>query len=201
MKQNNQIKIAVTGGIGSGKSTVCSILRKRGYAVYSCDEVYKLVLRDDCVIKQLAAEFGDGIVNDDGTLNRVKLSAIVFDDEEKLKRLNKITHPKIFDKMFYLSKEDEGVVFFEVPLLFEGGYQVLFDDVLVILRDDNKRIEGVVQRDGLTENEVKNRLNKQTNYNIADLSKYYVIHNNDNIVNLNNKIEDFLVAIALKKYS
>lgn len=200
MKQNNQIKIAVTGGIGSGKSTVCSILKSRGYAVYSCDEVYKLVLQDSSTIKELAAEFGNAIVNDNGTLNRSALSALVFAEEEKLKRLNEITHPKIFEKMFSLSKGDEGVVFYEVPVLFEGGYQVLFDDVLVILRDENVRIGSVTLRDGLTENEVKNRLNKQFNYNNSDLSKYYVIHNDKDIVNLNNKIDDFLVFLNSKKY-
>ena len=105
MKQN-KIKIAVTGGIGSGKSTVCKIINSLGYPVYSCDEVYKSVLRDGQTVAELVKEFGKQILNFDGSLNRPALSAIVFDDEEKLKNLNKITHLKIFKKLFEISSND-----------------------------------------------------------------------------------------------
>ncbi|MGN0824022.1 MAG: dephospho-CoA kinase [Candidatus Coproplasma sp.] len=191
MKQNKN-KIAVTGGIGSGKSTVCKIISEAGYPVYSCDEVYKSVLQDRQTVNELEKKFGSQILNADGSLNRSALSAIVFNDEKKLDTLNKITHPKIFEKMFSISESDSGVVFYEVPLLFEGEYQNLFDDVLVVLRDRRQRIEWVTKRDGLKEEEVINRLNKQFNYDIADFAKYYVIHNDGNIDDLKAKIIKYL---------
>ncbi|MGN0805923.1 MAG: dephospho-CoA kinase, partial [Candidatus Coproplasma sp.] len=158
MKQN-KIRIAVTGGIGSGKSTACKIINSLGYPVYSCDEAYKSVLQDGQTVETLEREFGSQILNADGSLDRFALSAIVFGDEKKLEKLNKITHPKIFEKIFELSENDSGIVFYEVPLLFEGGYQSLFDEVLVILRDRQQRINCVIERDGLKEEEVISRLN------------------------------------------
>lgn len=195
MKQN-KIKIAVTGGIGSGKSTVCKIINSLGYPVYSCDEVYKSVLRDGQTVAELVKEFGEQILNCDGSLNRPALSAIVFGDEEKLKKLNKITHPKIFEKLFEISSNNEGVVFYEVPILFEGGYEKLFDSVLVVLRDRDKRINCVMSRDNLSEEEVVSRLNKQYNYDIGNFAKYYVIHNDGNIYDLMRKVTNFLSKIA-----
>lgn len=194
--KRNKIKVAVTGGIGSGKTTVCKIINSLGYPVYSCDEVYKLVLQDGKTVQELAAEFGKEILNADGSLIRSALSAIVFNDEGKLERLNKITHPKIFEKLFEISSNDEGVVFYEVPLLFEGGYEKLFDSVLVVLRDKKKRIDCVMSRDNLSEEEVVSRLNKQYNYDINDFAKYYVIHNDGNIDDLRRQVTDFLPKIA-----
>ncbi|MGN1060651.1 MAG: dephospho-CoA kinase [Candidatus Coproplasma sp.] len=194
MKQN-KIKIAVTGGIGSGKSTVCKIINSLGYPVYSCDEVYKSVLTDRQTVEELKSEFGTLILNEDGSINRASLSAVVFNNEKKLDRLNTITHPKIFKKLFSISKDESGIVFYEVPLLFEGGYQNLFDGVLVVLRDRGQRIACVMNRDGLKEEEVISRLNRQFNYDINDFAEYYVIHNDGNIDNLTDKIIDFLKSL------
>ena len=90
MKQNN-IKIAVTGGIGSGKSTVANIIKEQGYAVFSCDEIYNELLRDEAFIKKLTQKFGTEILTDE-RLNKPKLAQIVFNDEKKLEELNGITH-------------------------------------------------------------------------------------------------------------
>ncbi|MGN0807553.1 MAG: dephospho-CoA kinase [Candidatus Coproplasma sp.] len=195
MKQN-KIKVAVTGGIGSGKSTVCKIIGGHGFPVYSCDEVYKTVLQDEITVEELKKEFGKEIINTDGSLNRTSLSAIVFADENKLEKLNKITHPKIFEKLFSISEGDSGVVFYEVPILFEGNYQNLFDKVLVVLRDKGNRIASVMSRDNLSEEEVNNRVNKQFNYDNTDFAKYYVIHNDGNFDDLSQEIDKLLSKIT-----
>lgn len=181
MKQNSK-KYAITGGIGSGKSTVCNIIKQLGYRVVSCDEVYKRLLYEDSFVKMLSNEFGD-VLDCNGRIDKSKLSAIVFENREKLKRLNKITHPIIMQRAL---KEMEGLElsFCEVPLLFEGGFQQLFDGVIVVLRDLAQRVESVCKRDNLTANEVKNRINSQFNYDIDNFEKYYVIHNNGNLQEL-----------------
>lgn len=197
MKQN-KIKIAVTGGIGSGKTTVCDYIEAAGYPVYSCDKVYAELLCGKEMPEILAREFGEIILNSDGTLNRGALSALVFNDEKKLRKLNEITHRRIFDEMFARSEGKEGLVFYEVPLLFEGDNQKLFDEVIVVLREDAKRISSVKERDNLSETEIKNRMERQYNYSNSDFTKYYVIHNVGNFDDLRDVIGDILLKITTK---
>ena len=197
MKQND-IKIAVTGGIGSGKSTVCQIIRQMGYSVLSCDAVYADIVRDKAFIQKLANEFGDEILLSDGGLNRKKLSEIVFCDKAKLKRLDEITHPAIFEEM-YRRAEGKGLTFFEVPLLFEGGYQKLFDCVVVVVRNKEKRIAEVMHRDGLSIDEVCRRIDNQFDYDNAQLGAYYVLNNDNDMPHLKQEVENLISKITLKK--
>ena len=128
MTQNN-LKIAITGGIGSGKSTIGSIIAEQGYPVISCDEVYNQLLEEDYFIQILANEFGD--ILSYGNLDRNKLADIVFSDRKKLQKLNDITHPIIMKSVFDLMNK-ERVAFCEVPLLFESGYEKNLDRKSVV---------------------------------------------------------------------
>lgn len=196
MKQSN-IKVAVTGGIGSGKTTVCNIIKEKGYPVFSCDEVYAELLNSGKLTERIAEEFGSEVLTD-GKIDRRKLSSCVFGDEKKLQRLNEITHPKIFEEMFARAENCNGLVFFEVPLLFEGGYQNLFDEVIVVLRKMEDRILSVKLRDNLSDDEVKRRIEKQFNYDINNFAQYYVTHNQGKIDDLRDKIDRLLLKIAQK---
>lgn len=193
MRQNKII--AITGGIGSGKSTVAKILRDKGYSVYSCDEIYAELTRDKEFLEKLNGQFGD-ILNADGWLNRKKLSQIVFADAEKLKLLNSITHPAIYDRILTLSSGRDDVCFFEVPLLFEDGKENMFDEVIVVLRDKEKRIEEVMRRDELSEEEVISRINNQFNYENYNFAKYYVIHNDYDLNYLRSQIDKLLLKLT-----
>lgn len=198
MKQSN-IKIAVTGGIGSGKTTVCNLIKTCGYPVFSCDEVYAELLNSGKLTERIVEEFGSEVVTD-GQIDRRKLSTCVFGDEKKLQKLNEITHPKIFEEMFLQSEKYCGLTFFEVPLLFEGGYQNLFDEVIVVLREVDERISSVKLRDNLSAEDIEKRIDKQFNYDNGNFTKYYVIHNSGKIDNLRNVIEEILLKIT-QKYS
>ena len=193
MKQN---KIAITGGIGSGKSTVCKILKEKGYAVFSCDEIYADLLSNGSLIGELIKAFGADILDSSGALNRKMLSEIVFADEKQRERLNKITHAKIFEEMFRRAEEISGTVFFEVPLLFEGNYQNLFDNVIVVLRNNKSRVESIKQRDNLSEVEVLKRIKNQYNYKNSKFAQYYVIHNDGKINDLCDIIDKMLLKIT-----
>jgi dephospho-CoA kinase len=197
MRQNNNLKIAITGGIGSGKSTIARIIKEKGYPVFSCDETYAQLVKDKNFLKILADEFGD-IYDENGELDRGKLSHIVFSDNNKLERLNEITHPKIFEKMFEDAAKLNCLCFFEVPLLFEEGNQKLFDGVIVVCREKDKRIESVMHRDNISEEEVRKRINSQYNYDNSNFAEYYVIHNNSNINNLQMEIDGVLAKILNK---
>lgn len=196
MKQSN-IKIAVTGGIGSGKTTVCNLIKKFGYPVFSCDEVYAELINSGKLTERLVGEFGEEILTE-GKIDRRKLSACVFGDEEKLQKLNEITHPKIFEEMFAQAEAFSGLVFFEVPLLFEGGYQNLFDEVLVVLRRVEDRILSVKLRDNLSDEEVRKRIDNQFNYDIDNFAQYYVIHNQGKINDMADIVHDILLKITQK---
>ena len=170
----NNIKVAITGGIGSGKSTVSKIIAERGYNVVSCDDIYSELLTDKDFLNSLSAHFKDAVSN--GVLDRHKLSEIVFKEEENLKRLNALTHPVIMQNAL-LKMQGEGINFCEVPLLFEGGFENLFDKVIVVLRDKSSRINAVTARDNLDILTVEKRIKSQINYDNRNFEDYYVIHN------------------------
>lgn len=192
MKQNN-IKIAITGGIGSGKSTVANIIASEGYPVFSCDEIYSELLLDGKFLLEIEKNFPGSVK--DGRLDRNKLSAEVFKDEEKLKKLNALTHGKILSAAFKKT-EGERLSFLEVPLLFENGFESRFDKVIVVLRDYENRISSVTVRDGISREEVINRIKRQFDYDKYDFAKYYVIHNNSNLADLRAKTLKTLCLIA-----
>ena len=174
MTQNN-IKIAVTGGIGSGKSTVLSIIGNSGYPVFSCDEIYKELLEDKKFIDKIEEEFGN-ILSEDGKLDRQKLSAMVFGDFDARQRLDSITHPEIM-RLAFEKMSLHRMSFLEVPLLFESGFEKIFDKVIVVLRDKEERIKSIIQRSGLRREEAVLRIKSQFDYDNFDFAEYYVIHN------------------------
>ena len=121
-------KIAITGGIGSGKSLLLGFARELGYKAFSCDEIYKELLEKDFYIQALQRQFP--IVVENGKINKRKLSEIVFNDKEKLKQLNEIAHPFILQELERQMNEaltETSLVFAEVPVLFENGYEEDFD--------------------------------------------------------------------------
>lgn len=192
MTQNN-IKIAVTGGIGSGKSAVCQIIKKQGYPVYSCDSIYSELLTSTEFLKKIESEFG-GVINADGSLNRKALSDAVFKNDCALKKLNSITHPEIMSEALK-KMEGDRLAFLEVPLLFENGFENLFNGVIVVLRGLEDRVNSVMSRDKANRESVLLRINRQLNYDNFDFAKYYVIHNCYNLTVLEQNVLNILQKI------
>lgn len=193
MKQSN-LKIAVTGGIGSGKSCVLKIIAEEGFATLSCDEEYAELLRDKNFCKYISENMGGGYLTG-GTLNKEKLKKEVFLCPEKLKELNGLTHPKIMQRLLQKA-ESESIAFCEVPLLFENGFEKLFDGVIVVMREKSQRISAVVKRDNISEKDVLLRINSQFDYDNCDFAKYYVIHNDSNLEDLRQKTLEILQKIS-----
>lgn len=157
MMQNK--KIAVTGGIGSGKSYVCALLREMGYPVFSCDEINRRLWRDQSYRAELAARFPDCVQG--GEIGRELLAKKVFSDRTALEKLNAFSHPRIMRALIAEMNRADGVSFAEVPLLFEGGYEPLFDGVIAVRRPAEARIWAVMERDGLSRAQVQARMRKQ----------------------------------------
>ncbi len=175
---NKTLKIAVTGGIGSGKSYALDIIKGAGYPVISCDGVYADLLKKRDFLKKLKTAFPETV---EGVmrlkLNREKLARIVFKDGEALEKLNGLTHPLIVKECLSRADKLKGAVFIEVPLLFEGGFQNLFDKVIIITREKEERINAVIARSNITRDEVVSRMRAQVDYDALDKSPYIVIEN------------------------
>lgn len=193
-------KIAITGGIGSGKSMAASLIRKMGYPVFSCDKIYKEVLPSADYIQMIKEYFPAALSN--GGIDRKKLAEIVFSDEEKRKTLNGLSHPLVMKNLKMKMEEcGDGLVFAEVPLLFEGNFENEFDEVLVIERNLASRIQAVQVRDGLDSKDVQKRIRAQFDYHSEEGQTRmknchaYIIENNSSVESLSKKIENFLQFI------
>ncbi|MBQ9729264.1 MAG: dephospho-CoA kinase [Clostridia bacterium] len=159
-------RFAITGGIGSGKSTVLRAINDFGYPTFSCDSIYRELLTEKGYLEKLSLLFP--AVFENGSLSKEKLSKLVFSSKENLNKLNALAHPLIMERL-YAEMEKHKISFAEVPLLFEGGYEKDFDKIIVVVRPKNERIEAVVERDKKSKETVLETLKSQFNYE-TDLS-------------------------------
>lgn len=156
MKPN---KIAVTGGIGSGKTAFCDIVRGFGFPVFSCDNINRELWANESYLVGLAALFPDCLSG--GTIDKTKLSQKVFSDEAARRTLEEFSHPAILKRLLTHMDACGGPAFAEVPLLFEGGYENRFDAVIALCRATEARIRAVETRDGLSRADVIARMKQQ----------------------------------------
>ena len=171
MKQRSETlkkyTVAITGGIGSGKSTVASLIKERGFPVFSCDEINRELLSQKDYFKTLTELFPDTV--EGGIFQKSKLASRIFSDPAALKKLNEFSHPVIMKKLKEnMEKAQATLVFAEVPLLLEEGYEKEFDAVLIVFRDEKTRIDSVSARDGVSPENVLARIHNQ--YDYASLS-------------------------------
>ena len=186
-------KIAITGGIGSGKSAVCRILKERGYPVFSCDEINRTLLSEKSYLEGLCALFPTCVK--DGNLQKTALAALVFSDKEALETLNAYAHPRISERLQRDMDGAEKTCFAEVPLLFESGIAEQFDGVIVVLRNKEERIRAVVTRDGLTPEQAEARIKQQFDYDGPLPDGCLAIENNGDETALSKKIDEALKAL------
>lgn len=196
MMQNKKI-IAVTGGIGCGKSEVCAVIAGEGYPVFSCDDIYaSLTSRRGFLTERLEKAFG-GVLRPDGSLDRKELASRVFSDPSARKKLEDITHPAIMAELLERAKAaNSSTVFCEVPLLFENGYERLFDGIIVVTRALRERVKAVKARSGLSEEQIYARIGAQCNYSSLDLSGCYVMDNCGDKAELRKKVIKILQNIT-----
>lgn len=192
--------VAITGGIGSGKSSVLQIVKSLGYPAFSCDEINRELLLDKAYIFEFSKLFP--MCMQEGRINVNTLRERVFSNKSELNKLNNLAHPfimrKLFDKMETFK---EGLVFAEVPLLFENHYEELFNEVIVVLRNLETRISSVQFRDGVKREDILQRIQMQFDY--KDILKYsknknlFLIHNDKDILTLKNDVEKILKRLSL----
>lgn len=190
MRQNK--KFAVTGGIGSGKSTVLGMLRARGFAVFSCDAISDELWGEEAYLRGLSELFPACVR--EGKPDRRLLAEIVFSDKAALARLDAYSHPRIMEAL--MSRMTEPVCFAEVPLLFEGGYETLFDGIIVVTRREEARIAAVSLRDGLGEKAVRARMQAQlSDREREEKAGCFILENDGDLAALEGRLETLLKKI------
>ncbi len=157
--------IGLTGGIGSGKSTVARFLEELGARTMDLDVTGHEVLRDPAILKDLVQAFGDGILDIEGQVDRAKLGPLVFNDQDELQKLSEVTHPAIDARVgaFIDEARRDGVriVVLEAAVLMEAGRVWQVDEIWVTEAPLNVVIDRVMQRSGMSEAEVLERINSQ----------------------------------------
>lgn len=158
--------IAVTGGIGSGKSVVCRILSAMGYEVYDCDSEAKAIMDTDAGMKRrIAREIAAGAVGEDGRLDRKAIADVVFADARKLAALNSIVHGAVRDDISRRARAAEcrgaQLFFVETAILYESGLDRMVDDVWEVTAPEEIRIRRAMRRDGSDYDRIKARVEAQ----------------------------------------
>lgn len=160
------ISIAITGGIGSGKSYVSNLLEERGIPIYNADnESKRLTVSDEEIRKGLVALVGEQVYFDDGTLNKSLLAAYLFASSEHATKVNAIIHPRVkADFRRWLEEhEDYEIVGLESAILYESGFDDVVDAVVAVYAPESLRLERAMKRDGATEAQIRARMSAQMN--------------------------------------
>jgi len=186
--------IGLTGGIGSGKSTVARIFNMLNVPVYNSDEAGRKITNEDPLVKRsIKNQFGDELFDHNDNLNREKLSAIVFNDSAALAKLNAIIHPAVAqDFNSWCANQSSPYVIKESAILFEHGLDKLLDGVIVVEAPEDLRIKRVMHRNGITEEAVRHRIQQQLPQEELVYRADWVIHNNE---------EQLLIPQVLAVYS
>lgn len=188
--------IGLTGGIASGKSTVTSYLKEKGFPIVDADLVSRDVVKPGTLgLKKIVDRFTKKVLNSDSSLNRKVLRAIIFNDEEARLDLNSILHPIIHDEIIRQIEEYKkhyDVIIFDAPLLLENQLQDMVDQVWVVSTDSETQIERLMKRDGINKDEanaiIKRQMPIEEKVKLADV----VIYNNSDLISLYKQIENAL---------
>ena len=191
------LKVGLTGGIGSGKTSVSNLFEKLGTPVIDTDVIaHELVNNNEDVLQQIADTFGADVLKLNGELNRKKLAQLVFNKKENKQSLEKILHPKIESEVLHQiknlssSNNPPAYVIIVVPLLIEANYRDLIDRILTVIADEEIRITRVQQRDKRSLSEIRaiisNQVDESTRLKEAD----DIIENNSDINMIEKQVEN-----------
>lgn len=195
------ISIAITGGIGSGKSYVSNLLEERGIPIYNADnESKRLTVSDKEIRKGLVALVGEQVYFDDGTLNKSLLASYLFASSEHATQINAIIHPQVkADFRRWLEEHaDCEIVGLESAILYESGFDDVVDAVVAVYAPESLRLERAMKRDGATEAQIRARMSAQMNEEEKrDKADYVVL--NDGSACLQKQLDALIYQIKRGK--
>lgn len=194
------LTVGLTGGIASGKSAVSELLAERGAVIVDADLIARQVVEPGSPgLAAVAAEFGDRVLREDGSLDRSALGAIVFADPAALRRLNAIVHPLVGERTTEQLQRarDSGaeVVVHDVPLLVENGLQEMYDVVVVVAADPETQLDRLVRLRGLDEQEALRRIASQAPLTDKLAVATHVLHNDGPVEELAPQVDALWTAL------
>ena len=193
--------IGLTGGIGTGKSTVSEYLASKDCIILDADKISRNMTRKGATaLAEIAEVFGKHLIDEEGNLNRQALGNIVFKDKEKLKKLEEIITKKVVEDINYklntLKEQNcDKIVVVDAPLLFECGMENLADENWLVYVDMPVRIKRIIQRDNLTEEEIMSRINNQMSQEEKEKLSDYILDNSGTLEELYSQIDYHLERI------
>ena len=206
--------IGLTGGIGTGKSTVSQILRNKGFSVIDLDVISHKVIEFPSVVEKIVKNFGKEVLennenNNDGnrTVSREKLGKIIFSNREKRFTLNSIMHPEILRIMHKKileckskNEKENKIIFVEIQLLFEVQWEKEFDYILLVAAKRDIQVRRVLERDKRSEKEAWDIINSQMSLDEKRGKSDFVIENDGNIDDLNREVDKFLKILEQQQF-
>lgn len=191
--------IGLTGGIGSGKTTIANYFKEMGVPVYIADDEARKLMQSKFIIEEIKKIFGDSLFEDD-ILNRAKLAEIVFNNSSKLDQLNAIVHPAVKKdfKAWLEAKKNYAYVIYEAAILFESGRYKDCDIVITVTAPEETRIERVIKRDKTNREQVLDRMKMQWK-DEERISKSNFIILNDNLKNAKEEVVKILKILNIKQ--
>lgn len=176
------IILGITGGIGSGKSTISELLLILGIPVYIADlESKKLTNNSSVIRKELIKLYGKDIYNDDGLLNKIKLASIIFNDKKQLQKVNAIIHPEVKKNLceWIVNNKENNVVAYESAIMFESGFHKLTNKILTVYSPLEIRINRIIKRDNSSREKALERIKSQMDDEERIKLSDFVIVNDD----------------------
>ncbi|MBQ7641695.1 MAG: dephospho-CoA kinase [Acholeplasmatales bacterium] len=170
--------IGITGGIASGKSNVCAVIKELGYPIIDCDEITRRNYEIDGKIYKVVLErFGKDFLLDDGNIDRKKLGKLVFNNSSAKMLLNSITHPIIKEELLKeIAKYNDGLVFVEIPLLYEAKFETICDKIICVFLSQKYQVERLMAREGIDEDFALKKIHSQMDLYMKKSLADYVIN-------------------------
>ncbi len=170
--------IGITGGIATGKSNVCAVIKELGYPIIDCDEITRRNYEIDGKIYKVVLErFGKDFLLDDGNIDRKKLGKLVFNNSSAKMLLNSITHPIIKEELLKeIAKYNDGLVFVEIPLLYEAKFETICDKIICVFLSQKYQVERLMAREGIDEDFALKKIHSQMDLYMKKSLADYVIN-------------------------
>ncbi len=189
--------IGLSGGLASGKSTVATILRQRGYQVVDADQLAREVLHKGTTgLKKVVETFGQELVDSNGELNRDKMAELVFSSASELKKLENIVHPLVQEKVRIIRKsleeKKEQIAFYDVPLLFEKNLESQFDATVLVYANEALQKSRMKSRNNWSDDEIQSRLSAQLPMSEKLKKAKWVLRNESTIGELEKQVDELL---------
>ncbi|XP_059488591.1 dephospho-CoA kinase [Neocloeon triangulifer] len=193
--------VGLTGGIGTGKSTASKFFLENDIPVVDADTMARKVVEPGRKAwKAIRKEFGESVFYDDGQLNREALGDLIFNDVDKRKKLNEITHPEIYKEMLKAAwnhlLDGHQFIVMDLPLLFESGRMLNFlHKIIVVTCEEDQQLERVIKRGQLSEERAKARINAQMPLETKCNQAHFVLDNTEDIDHLKKQVEQLIVTL------